>query len=207
MIRFFSVIALLLVLFGCRQQQRSSGPAVTLPPITSGHASPAINPYATVDISPMDMSYWPLDYPKRRLTGELTTPPLARIIYSRPHLQGRTLFTDILQYEQLWRLGANEATELQLFNDALIENQPVKAGRYTMYCIPHRDTWTFILNSTTDIWGVQQEHSTDMLRFEVPVINTGMALEYFTMVFKEKEDKAELVVAWENLEARIQLKF
>ena len=46
-----------------------------------------------------------------------------------------------------------------------------------------------------------------MLRFEVPVINTGMALEYFTMVFKEKEDKAELVVAWENLEARVQFKF
>jgi hypothetical protein len=44
-------------------------------------------------------------------------------------------------------------------------------------------------------------------RFNVPVIKTGLALEYFTMVFQEKEEKAELIVAWENWEARIQFKF
>lgn len=205
--KFFSIIALLLVILSCRQPQKPSDTVVTLSPLTRAGASPAINPYATVDLSPMDMSYWPVDYPKLRLAGDLNTSPLARVIYSRPHLQGRKLFTDILQYEQRWRLGANEATELQLFHDALIENIPVKAGRYTLYCIPHPDTWTFILSSTTDIWGVQQEHSSDLERFEVPVNKTALGLEYFTMVFKEKEEKAELVVAWENLEARIQIKF
>jgi hypothetical protein len=64
-----------------------------------------------------------------------------------------------------------------------------------------------VLSSTTDIWGVQPAKNTDVARFNVPVIKTGLALEYFTMVFQEKEEKAELIVAWENWEARIQFKF
>lgn len=203
-------ILIMMGLVACQPQKQPTATAINADPINSmpsGTASPAINPYATVDISPMDMSYWPVDYPKLRMTESIKTAPLARVIYSRPHLQGRKLFPDILQYEQGWRLGANEATELQLFKDAWIENQPVKAGRYTLYCIPHPDTWTFILNQSTDIWGVQQEHHTDLARFEVPVTKTALALEYFTMVFVEKEEQAELVVAWENWEARVRFKF
>lgn len=197
-------------LLACQSPQKPTSDTITVDPvapIATGSVSPAINPYATVDISPMDMSYWPADYPKIRLTGNVKKAPLARVIYSRPHLQGRKLFTDILHYEQGWRLGANEATELQLFKDALIENQLIKAGRYTLSCIPHPDTWTFVLSSTTDTWGVAPEKNTDVTRFEVPVTKTGLAIEYFTMVFQEKEEKAELVVAWENWEARIQFKF
>lgn len=201
------VIVLVTLLAACQQQKAPSENPITIDPVETRHGSIAINPYATVDISPMDMSYWPVDYPKLRLAGDQKTAPLARVIYSRPHLQGRRLFPDIIQYEQGWRLGANEATELQLFKDAVIENQPIKAGRYTLYCIPHAATWTFVLNSATDIWGVQKDHHTDVARFEVPVTKTTLGLEYFTMVFAEKEEKAELVVAWENWEARIQCKF
>ena len=210
LLRYIVVFLWSSFLLACQQPQKPTSDAATLnpgAPIATGTASPAINPYATVDISPMDMSYWPNDYPKLQFTGDVKTAPLARVIYSRPHLQGRKLFTDILQYEQGWRLGANEATELQLFKDAFIENQLIKAGRYTLSCIPHPDTWTFVLSSTTDIWGVQPAKNTDVARFNVPVIKTGLALEYFTMVFQEKEEKAELIVAWENWEARIQFKF
>lgn len=209
-VKFLAAFVWVACLLACQQPQKPTSDVATLnptAPIATGTASPAINPYATVDISPMDISYWPVDYPKLHLTDNINTAPLARVIYSRPHLQGRQLFTDILQYEQGWRLGANEATELQLFKDALIENQPIKAGRYTLSCIPHPDTWTFLLSSTTDIWGIAPEKHTDVARFEVPVIKTGLALEYFTMVFQEKEEKAELLVAWENWEARILFKF
>jgi hypothetical protein len=208
--RSYLFILLSAVLLACQPQKKPTTDTTSVDPvapIASGTTSPAINPYAPVDISPMDMSYWPVDYPKLRLTGDRITLPLARVIYSRPHLQGRKLFPDIIQYEQGWRLGANEATELQIFKDVLVENQPIKAGRYTLYCIPHPDTWTFVLNNTTDVWGVQQEQGTTLARFEVPVIKTALALEYFTMVFAEKEEKAELIVAWENWEARIRFKF
>jgi Protein of unknown function (DUF2911) len=203
--RLLFAFPLLAFLSACQPQQKPIGTSVELTPANTGNTT--VNPYAPVDISPMDMSYWPVDYPKQRMASAVRSAPMARVIYSRPHLQGRKLFNGILQYEQLWRLGANEATELQLFQEASIEGQRIKAGRYTLYCIPHPESWTFILNGTTDIWGVKQEFSTDLARFEVPVTNTGAGLEYFTMAFKEKKDKAELIVAWENWEARIQFTF
>lgn len=166
-----------------------------------------INPFQPVDVSPMDMSYWPADYPKLHMAGQIKTPPLARVIYSRPQLQGRKIFPEILQYEQLWRLGANEATELQLFKDAEIEGQLIKAGRYTLYCIPHPDSWTLIFNTTTDTWGLREEHSTDFARVEVPVTQSALELEHFTMVFLEKEAQTELFIGWGNLETRIRFKF
>jgi hypothetical protein len=166
-----------------------------------------INPFMPVDVSPMDMAYWPADYPKLHMAGQIKTPPLARVIYSRPQLQGRKIFPEILQYEQLWRLGANEATELQLFKDAEIEGKLIKAGRYTLYCIPHQNTWTIIFNTTTDTWGLREEHATDFARVEVPVTKSALQLEHFTMVFLEKETYAELFVGWGDLETRIRFKF
>ena len=168
---------------------------------------PVINPFASVDVSPMDMSYWPVNYPQRHMAGTIKTPPLARVIYSRPQLQGRKIFPEIIQYEQVWRMGANEATELQLFKDAEIEGQAVKAGRYTLYCIPHPDFWTIILNKTTDTWGLQEDNSNELIRVAVPVTKRALVLEHFTMVFVEKETMAELLTGWGDLETRIRFKF
>lgn len=65
----------------------------------------ADNPYVTMDISPMDMSYFPVNYMKTKMLSLTMEPPLARVIYSRPHLQGRHIFHEVLKYGQPWRLG------------------------------------------------------------------------------------------------------
>src|ERR1043166_2060726 len=94
------------------------------------------NPYEPVDISPMDMSYFPVDYPKLKMTHSINTPPVIRLIYSRPHLQGRRLFIDLLKYGEPWRLGANEATEIEFYKNVIIQNKKISRGRYVLYCIP-----------------------------------------------------------------------
>src|SRR6476661_484410 len=76
------------------------------------------NPYAPIDVSAMDIAYFPVDYPINKMTQPELGPPLARVIYSRPHKQGRTIFGALLKWGEHWRLGANEATELELFQDA-----------------------------------------------------------------------------------------
>jgi len=166
---------------------------------------PGLNPYASIDISPMDMSYFPIDYPKLKMSGDIKTEPLARVIYSRPHLGGRHLFHELLKYGEPWRLGANESTELDLYKDATIQGKNVKAGRYVIYCIPQADKWDFILNSNTDSWGLQPDSTKDVMHFSIPVIQTNRNIEYFTMVFEKKENGAELVMAWENIEARLSI--
>src|SRR5689334_10851929 len=54
--------------------------------------------YIPVDISPMDMSYLPADYPILKMSGKTTKMPVARVIYSRPHRQGRKIFGTLLKY-------------------------------------------------------------------------------------------------------------
>jgi hypothetical protein len=165
------------------------------------------NAYSPVDLSPMDMSYYPVDYPKLRMAKKTTTPPLARIIYSRPHLQGRHIFHEVLKYEEPWRLGANEATELDLFTDVTIQNKKIKAGRYIIYCIPHISEWTIVLNSNIDSWGLEPDPSKDIAKFRVPVLNNNNSLEYFTMVFEKKDEIVDLIMAWDNTEVRLPILF
>ena len=165
------------------------------------------NPYAIVDISPMDMSYFPADYPKLKMTKAINTAPLARVVYSRPHLQGRTLFHDVLKYGEHWRLGANESTELDLYSDAIIQDKKIKAGRYILYCIPEHDQWNIVINSYIDSWGLQQDTTKDIARFIIPVKQTSNHLEYYTMIFEKTSLGADLLMAWDNLEARLPFRF
>jgi len=166
-----------------------------------------INRYAPVDISPMDMSYYPADYPKIKMSNPAAPLPNARVVYSRPHLQGRQLFPSILKFEKPWRLGANEATELQLYEDAMILGQKVKAGRYILYCIPSEKTWTIILNSNIDSWGLDQDPGKDIARFIIPATITNQRIEYFTMIFEKTGDEVDLLMAWDNVEARLPITF
>lgn len=166
------------------------------------------NPYAGVDLSPMDMSYYPVDYPKLKMAkAGVESVPKARVIYSRPHLQGRHIFHEVLKYGDPWRMGANEATELQLFKDATIQGKLIAAGRYILYCIPQEKEWTIVLNNNTDSWGLQQDTSRDTGRFTVPVEEKNQSLEFFTMVFEGTGNSASLLMAWDHVEVRLPIHF
>ena len=106
-----------------------------------------------IDKSPMDMIYYPANFPILKIQDKVTEPVLARVIYSRPQKNGRTVFGELIEFGTIWRLGANEATELELYKDAKIGSTKVKKGRYTLYAIPQQDKWTIILNRDTDTWG------------------------------------------------------
>src|SRR5687768_9424771 len=91
----------------------------------------------TLDQSPMDMSYYPAGYPVLKIQNKITEPLAMRVIYSRPQLNGRRVFGELQKLGEIWRLGANEATEIEFFKDVTINNKKVKKGRYTLYCIPY----------------------------------------------------------------------
>src|ERR1700761_1713466 len=123
-----------------------------------------------LDNSPLDMSYYPVDYPVLKIQNKVSEPLVARVVYSRPLKRGRKLFGDLVAYGQVWRLGANEATEIEFFQDVKIDRKTVKKGRYTLYALVDADKWTLIFNKETDTWGAfAYESSKDVLRTTVPV--------------------------------------
>lgn len=200
------------LLFACNNKEENNH-ASTIKIVSTDSSAPgraerpSVNPYAGVDVSPMDMSYYPVDYPKLKMAKSVSTAPLARVIYSRPHLQGRHIFHEVLKYDEPWRLGANEATELDLYKDASIQDKKIKAGRYIIYCIPHKDNWTIAINSNIDSWGLEPDAAKDVARFTVPVIKTKNSLEYFTIVFEDNNGAANLLMAWDDAEVRLPFKF
>jgi hypothetical protein len=163
------------------------------------------NPFAIVDVSPMDMSYFPTDYPKtKHSTGDL---PQMRLIYSRPQKQGRTVFGNIVRYDTIWRLGANEGTEIEFFNPVIIQGNKIKPGRYTLYCIPQKDSWQVMLNTEVNIWGLNIDAANDIAKFTIPVTTTTALSEYFTAVFEKTDTGTNLIFAWDDVVARLPIVF
>jgi hypothetical protein len=201
---------LLLILFSaCNDEQRPAAEQKPKPQIRDTSLVPhqRANPFATVDISPMDMAYLPTDYPVLKMTHKLAGSPVARVVYSRPHRQGRTIFGGLLKYGEPWRLGANEATEIEFFQPVTIQNKTVGKGRYILYCVPQEHRWTIVFNSNLFTWGLTPDPSKDLFRFEIPVASTPSTLEYFTMAFEDKKDSADLIMAWENFMGRLPIQY
>jgi hypothetical protein len=197
-----------LVLLSCSEQQAPPKPATTRvdakrqqQPLTKQ----AANPYAAVDLSPMDISYFPVDYPKLKMADSLRTPPVARVIYSRPQKQGRELFGSLIKYGEPWRMGANEATEIEFFRNVTIQGKRVNKGRYVLYCVPQRTEWTIIFNSNVDSWGLDYEASKDVHRFVIPTGNSNVPVEFFTIVFQHTQSGPDLLMAWGNTVARLPI--
>lgn len=157
--------------------------------------------YPQLDKSPMDMSYYPVNYPILKIQKKATEPLVARVIYGRPQKSGRVVFGELREYGKLWRLGANEATEIEFYKDVKIANKKVKKGRYSMYAIPYADKWTIILNKETDTWGdFAYDSSKDVLRTDVPVQKMQESFEAFTMVFDKVNDKTfNLEMLWDDV--------
>lgn len=201
----------LLLISSCGEHQPAAKkPAAALAPFqkdTGSASRNGANPYAPIDMSPMDISYFPVDYPIAKMTHHGIGLPLARVIYSRPHKQGRTIFGNLLKYGEHWRLGANEATEIELFRDATIQNKKVAKGRYILYSIPQADNWMIVFNSNVYSWGLKQDTTEDRYRFRIPVEKTTVPVEFYTMVFEKNGAGANLLMAWDDVVARLPLSF
>ena len=155
--------------------------------------------FPLLDKSPMDMSYYPVNYPILRIQDKATEPLVARVIYSRPQRNGRNVFGELLEYNKVWRLGANEATEIEFFKDVLINNKIVPKGKYTLYAIPTEDKWTVIINKETDIWGAfKYDSEKDIVRADLPVQKQTEPLEAFVMFFEKASNGFLLTAAWDN---------
>ena len=194
-----------LLLFSCKQ--KNDQPAVQ----TAVDSLHNINPYVTADQSPMDMSWCPADYPVQKMKGNDSMKLIGRIIYSRPHKKGRIIFGDdaasLCPYGKPWRLGANEATELDLMENVSIAGKNISKGMYILYCIPHADHWTIILNNNLYTWGLHINSDKDFFKADIPVMPQSPVLEDFTMSFQNTDTGADLLMAWDNVKTVLPVTF
>jgi hypothetical protein len=152
-----------------------------------------------LDSSPADISYMRI--------GGRNGEAVARVIYGRPQKKGRNMIGETEPYGKVWRLGANEATELKVYKDMTFGDQLIKAGTYTLYAIPNKTEWTIIFNTKLDTWGAYSyEESKDVARIKVPVSTPKTEVEAFTIWFDDEIAEKSMNIAWENTLVKVPVK-
>lgn len=168
----------------------------------------AQNNLPPVDKSPMDMSYYPVNYPILKINDKITEPLAARVVYSRPQKAGRTIFGGLLKYGEVWRMGANEATEVEFFKNVRFGGKKINKGRYTLYAIVNETSWTIIINKETDTWGsFKYDAKKDVARKDITIQKTDTIIESLAMGFEKTLTGFNLVIAWDNVKASVPFTF
>jgi hypothetical protein len=119
------------------------------------------------------------------------------IDYSRPVAKGRTIFGGLVPFDQIWRTGANEATQITFSDDVTIDGKPLPKGAYSLHTIPGKDSWTLIFNKTAKQWGsFSYDEKQDALRVTAKP-QKGPFAELFTITFPDvTTDDAVVALRW-----------
>ncbi|MBS1488543.1 MAG: DUF2911 domain-containing protein [Bacteroidetes bacterium] len=133
-----------------------------------------------------------------------------KITYSEPRKNGREIFGKLVPFGQVWRLGANEATELTCTHDIFLSGKLLKAGTYSLFAIPENEKWTLIINSDVGLWGSYNYNAkADVMRIDAPVssIPDKDVYELFTIKIDQKTDSAQLIFLWDRTQASLPIRF
>lgn len=120
-----------------------------------------------------------------------------RVDYSRPLARGRELLGKLLPYGQVWRTGANAATQFTTTAPITVAGKSVPAGTYTLWTLPTADGATLIINSQFGQWGTEYNAQRDFARVPLQTAKTDSSVERFTISIPTvDEHRATLVMEW-----------
>ncbi|MBS3992471.1 MAG: DUF2911 domain-containing protein [Bacteroidetes bacterium] len=121
--------------------------------------------------------------------------------YSRPSVNGRVIFGDLIPFGEVWRTGANVNTKFTVSDDVKINGKSLKKGTYALYTVPNKENWDVIFYLKSDNWGTPKtwDATQEAVRITVPVKKTTAFFESFTINIGDfKTDEAVVTLAWEN---------
>ncbi|MDO5655533.1 MAG: DUF2911 domain-containing protein [Flavobacteriaceae bacterium] len=128
--------------------------------------------------------------------------------YSRPSAKNRSIFGDLVPYNQLWRTGANSATSISFNSEVNFGGKTVPAGTYALYSIPKANEWEIILYKDTKVWGApktldENQIATKSVQKSVKI---SPAVESFQITFDDlRNNGANLVISWENTMVKVPI--
>jgi hypothetical protein len=119
-----------------------------------------------------------------------------KITYGRPSKRNRPIFGELVPFGKVWRTGANEASEITITKDILIGGDSVKAGTYTLFSIPDKESWTIILNKELGQWGAfKYNPAEDYKRIKVESAPIPTVYETFSIEFETVDAKQGMINA------------
>lgn len=122
------------------------------------------------------------------------------VSYSRPAVKGREIWGELVPYGEVWRLGANDATTLEVTEAFKLAGRDLPAGSYALFAIPARDKWSIVVNSQAKQWGAYfRDPKKDVLTFDVTP-SAGSHQEWLEYrIHPESATTVRVEMAWEKL--------
>ena len=130
-----------------------------------------------------------------------------KVVYHRPAINGRTVWGQLVPYNEPWRAGANENTTVTFSSDVKVGGKPLKAGTYGLHMIPTAKEWTIAFSNMSTAWGsFTYDQKEDALRVTVTPRTEASSEERLSYSFDDVADgKATLVMRWEKLAVPIAI--
>ena len=123
------------------------------------------------------------------------------ISYSRPAMNGRKIFGELLPFGELWRLGANENTKITNSDILIFGSDTLNAGTYAIFARPNMDSWEVIFYTETTNWGLPEKWETSKVALTVnakvkkmPMVTENLTISIDNMEF----NSAVLSITWDK---------
>jgi hypothetical protein len=117
--------------------------------------------------------------------------------YGRPLARGRKLLGDVIPYDQVWRTGANAATQFSTSKPITLAGLAVPAGKYTLWTAPHANSVDLIVNRATGQWGTGYDPDQNLGRAQLVTETLSAPVEQFTISIDSTVAKrGTLALAW-----------
>ena len=133
-----------------------------------------------------------------------------KVCYSRPSARGRKVIGALVPFDQPWRLGANEATSVQVPFPAELAGVRVEPGTYSLYAIPGAAKWQIVVNRGVERWGIPIDaavRKADVGAGTTATESLPAPVETLTLRFAPATGEGtELVVEWETTRVRIPIR-
>jgi hypothetical protein len=117
------------------------------------------------------------------------------IDYSRPSKRGRQIWGGVVPFGEVWRLGADFATQLNSDATLSIGEVTVPAGRYSLWMLPSPDAPLLIINGQHGQFGTQYDARQDLARIPLVKSSVTQPVEQLTMRFGDRQ----LRIEWDSL--------
>jgi hypothetical protein len=139
----------------------------------------------------------PVRKSQRGTVMQIVATTAITVVYNRPSARGRRLFGGVVAFGRIWNPGADEATTLTVSKDVQVAEQPLPAGKYSLWIIPaEAGAWTVIFSKAANVFHVPYPEGQDALRVQLHPARGGFMETlafYFPVV---RPDSAVLNLHW-----------
>ena len=118
------------------------------------------------------------------------------IDYGRPAKRGRQLLGGIVPYGEVWRTGANAATQFRVNREIELAGQPIPAGLYSLWTVPTPTGVSLVINRQAGQWGTEFDPAQDLGRYPLVVRPLQASVERFTISVADLGGAGEIRFDW-----------